>query len=280
MLIVAPSESDLAEVSRAWSSAGWSVARFTHQKMLKMADRGSLFLQHLKLEGLIVKDDDGFLASVLDQYRPKQEYENELHDSFGLLSDLSRLPSSYWPTLCSADIAYVAIRNIAILRFASRGIYTFDYSDLVEQLAHENSISAAKLHALRHLRILKHGYRNRLTKLCPWRVLEDALECAEDLFGQSCCAQPQNRFSVSGYRGLRMLERYLVMKADPRFLDRLPAHDPLATAWALIRDPRDYPKIIAIDDAWIQRIRLSAESRFAPFKMTGQAYRVAFQDVE
>ena len=122
VLVVAPSELEVADASREWFASGWSVARFTQQQMIGMADRHSLFLQHLKQEGIILSDEDGFLSSIIQKYVPKLNYETELHDSFALLAALPRSPSAYWPTLCAADIAYVSVRNIAISRLAERGI--------------------------------------------------------------------------------------------------------------------------------------------------------------
>jgi hypothetical protein len=137
-----------------------------------------------------------------------------------------------------------------ILRLASRGIYLFDYADLINYFVHESYVSTETLKALLGLRVLKHGYRNRLTIFSPQQVLSDALAGAEELLGQSHCAPPKHSEAFSGYRGLRMLELDLVTKADPRDLDLLPLHDPLAAAWALIREPRGYPKPGLADEAW------------------------------
>jgi hypothetical protein len=112
VLLAAPSEAEINDAARYWRLAGWSIAKFTHQQMLDMAARGSLFLQHLKQEGLIVRDQDGFLVCVINHFRPRHNYENETCESFALLSDIASFRSTYWPTLCAADIAYGAIRNI------------------------------------------------------------------------------------------------------------------------------------------------------------------------
>jgi hypothetical protein len=261
VLIVASSDADLAETSRDWSSAGWSISRFTHEQMMGMAARGSVFLQHIKQEGHIVRDDEGFLAAVIDTFRPKQNYDDELFDSWALLDDISRRPLAYWPALCSADIAFGSVRNIAVLSLASQGKYIFDYYDLIDHFANEHHVSSVRLEALHHLRTLKHGYRNRLTTLVPWHVLSNALLGVKDLFGPRTPRRAKN--DSSGYRRLRMLELDLVTRADPRYWDQLPADDPLAGAWAHIRDPRGYPKDKLVDAAWIRRIRLLAENRFA-----------------
>jgi hypothetical protein len=265
ILVVAPSKREVANAARRWSADGWSVAKFTRDQITRMTDRGSLFLQHLKQEAIIVEDDDGFLASLIDRYQPKRQYEDELCDSLGLLRDVSHQRLDYWSILCSADIAYVAIRNIAIARLAASGAYTFDYIELMKRFGSECCLSAAKLDALRQLRILKHSYRGRdPTISSPLRTLTVALEGADELFGLSAPSQPTDPTEmISGYRGLRLLELELVGKVDPRHLDSLPSHDLLAVAWTFIRDPRGYPdKPKLRGHGWLRNIRALAERRY------------------
>jgi hypothetical protein len=263
ILVVAPSKRELHSESFRLSSEGWSVAAFTQTKIAEMAERGSLFLQHLKQEAIIVEDEGGFLASLMAKYRPKRDYEEELRDSLKLLQDVSHPNQNYWSTLCSADIAYIAIRNIAISRLAAEEIYMFDYNDLLDYFGGRCSISVAKLDALRALRVLKHSYRGRLTPEFPRDNFRLALEGAEELFGFSFLPPQVDRTEASGYRALRLLELQLVQRVDPRYLDKMPADDPLAIAWALIRDPRGYPdKPELRGNGWMLQVRETVERRF------------------
>ncbi|MBR1218202.1 hypothetical protein JQ557_09405 [Bradyrhizobium sp. U87765 SZCCT0131] len=227
-----------------------------------MADRGSLFLQHLKQEAIIIRDDSSFFSSLLAQYRPKRNYQQELSDSLRLLLSLSRERLDYWPMLCSADIAYTAIRNIGICRLAEQGTFIFGYLDLIEHLERENSTTPTRLAALRHLRAMKHSYRRRLVSNFSLHVLCDALEGARDLLLlNDIPASPTKVFS--GYSELRLLELKLVGKVDPRYLDSLSPHDPLATAWAIICDPRGYPNQPKFKNhRWIASVNDIADERF------------------
>jgi hypothetical protein len=262
VLVTAASEREVTQAARDWRSAGWSVSTFTHQQMSNMANGGSLFLQHLKQEGNIVNDDNDFLKSAFCQFRPRGNYDSEIRDSLRLLRDIPYRPLAYWSAMCAADIAYVAIRNIAILSLASRGMYKFEYAELINYFGSESRISCARLNALLDLRILKHGYRNRLTTLFPLPVLREAIIAAEEIFGHLDSFFPQNADKRFGYRGLRMLEFDLVMIADPRDFDRLPAKDPLAEAWTFICNPR-YPKPVKmVDRDWIGSIEQLAQARF------------------
>jgi hypothetical protein len=261
LLVVATSKPELDETARRYCSTDWSISKFTHNQIRDMADRGSMFLQHIKQEGIIVRDDKGFLVSLMNGFHPRQEYESETRESFALLNDISGLSSTYWPTLCAADIAYGAIRNVAILRLASLGKYLFDFTDLIAHFSLKADLSSEESDALLDLRALKHGYRNRVATLSPHRVLAEALVVANKLFGKSRYTSTIGSDLMSGYRGLRLLELCLVKGADPRDLDSLSQHDPLAEAWAIIRDPR-YPKPKLANEAWLQKMRHIADARF------------------
>lgn len=261
VLIVSSSEDELSEASRDWSSDGWSISMFTNQQIIDMANRGSLFIQHLKQESVILRDDQEFLSSVMRNFRPNDKYEDGLVDSLTLLKDIVSAPRGYWPTLCSADIAYVSIRNIAIARLASKGIYKFDYNDLIDHFAYEQPISAIQLNALKRLRLLKYSYRNRLMPTSSRNTLHIALKGADKLFQHS---KPlQNAPTQGSYRDLRLLELQLVTKASPTVLDKLPQDDPLGVAWRIICDPRGYPDQPKISNpSWMQEISLLAHKRF------------------
>ena len=254
ILVVAPTEHEIEAASRYWISAGWSVATFTNEQIAGMANRGSLFLQHLKQEGVIVQDDDFFLADLIGRYVPKDDYEDQLAESFGLLRDVTSHTFDYWPMMCSADIAYGSIRNIAIGRLAAKGIYLFDYADLIRQLARHHVLARHQIDALLELRLLKHSYRARHTLTVSSDVLEIALQAANAVFRYPQTPARDEPSSARGYRGLRLLELNLVGRVDPRHLDKLPPAGALGKVWAFIRDPRGYrdtpPRI---DSGWLRR---------------------------
>jgi hypothetical protein len=259
VLVVASDKHELAVAAFQWQSAGWSVSSFTHEEISGMASRGSLFVQHLKQEGVIVQDEAEFLGSLLQTYQPKRDYEPDLADSTALLFDISAIHTrAYWPTMCCADIAYGAIRNIAISRLASRGVYIFDYNKLLDYWAAECLISLSECAALRGLRILKHMYRARRADADIEPAYTTAVEAAMKLFG-SVRGFPA---PDEGYRGLRLLELDLVTRFDPRHLDTLPTTHTLAGAWAFIRSPRGYPQPRPRSSQWLGTVRNRADHCF------------------
>jgi hypothetical protein len=229
--------------------------------MLDMAARGSLFVQHLKQEGIVVVDDNDFLSSTFARYRPKSDL-TDIKDSITLLRRVSRSCRSDWGSLCSSDIAYVAIRNVAIHQLAAQGIYKFDYRGVINELNRACEIGPERLEALHRLRHMKYAYRNRINLTNSQTLLERALEGAEELLRVDIFGVEQEEPAASGYVGLRTLELALVTKVDPRYLDSLPVSDPLAGPWANVRDPRGYPKPWKIDDGWILMVGNLVKLRF------------------
>ena len=49
-----------------------------------MIQSGSLFIQHLKLEGIIIEDNGGWLFDTLDQAKPKKSYISDAAASVSL----------------------------------------------------------------------------------------------------------------------------------------------------------------------------------------------------
>lgn len=262
ILIAGPSEAHIVDAAQPYSTSGWSISKFTHQQLRDMASNGSLFLQHLKQEGAIIRDDDGFLGSIVANFRLRLEYGREARESFALLREITGRQATYWSSLCAADIAYGAIRNIAILQLAATKTYLFDYSELIDHFAFEAKLSSTTRDALLALRTLKHAYRKRLTTLAPEPILINALAGADQIFGLSR-HETEIGCMTSGYGGLRKLELYLVSRADPRELDLLLGDDPLVGAWELIRNPRGYrpPRGLA-DAAWLEEQYWWVRNRF------------------
>jgi predicted nucleotidyltransferase len=82
---------------RSYSKGRVNVAAYTPGHLAQLADRGSLFVRHLRDEGVILDDQDGVLARLLDRYRAPVDYlplKRELAVTFGAvvsatLDDLS-----------------------------------------------------------------------------------------------------------------------------------------------------------------------------------------------
>ena len=243
VLIVATTMVEAENAAEQWRKAGWSVSPFARHQITSMSERGSLFIQHLKQEGIILRDSGLFLKMLFDRFQPKSDYDSEMQDSIWLLRYIQEQQTSGWTSLCGADISYVSARNIGISLLAGRGIYEFSFPDVLHRLNDFGMISHEHVRALSALRELKFRYRKRLATPDVEHVFKQGLQAALVLAEISTmdCSWLGEPSLQDGYRWLRWLEFKLVSKYDPRVLDELPPSDALNSVWQLIRDPRNYP---------------------------------------
>ena len=106
---------------------GWSVAAYSWGRLERLIERKALFAQHLKLEALVVEDDDDRLKHMLSLYSPAADYRADI-DATGaviLAAVNGSLPvaTGNW----AFDLLAVNVRNLAILALASCGEYQFGY---------------------------------------------------------------------------------------------------------------------------------------------------------
>jgi hypothetical protein len=74
---------------RSYSAGQVNVAAYTPAHLMLLAKRGSLFVRHLRDEGIVLQDLDGLLADILAAYRQPKGYErlkNELAVVFAATS--------------------------------------------------------------------------------------------------------------------------------------------------------------------------------------------------
>ena len=117
-----------------WKSKGWSVASYSPYRLMRMIDSGSLFIQHLKLEGIILKDNHRWLERSLQAAEKKKTYESDAKESVALALPIERFTadSLIQDNLIVSDMAYVALRNFGICFLAEKGKLVFDYHMIVQ----------------------------------------------------------------------------------------------------------------------------------------------------
>lgn len=228
---------------------GWNVSSFSTREFEEMAREHSLFVQHVKQDGQIVRDDFGYLHTLLKCYEPKQSYYDELSSAIGPLLFMDGISSSYWGLLFQADILYVAIRNACILHRATDASPNFDFAFLVEWIAEVVDLTEYELSLLLNLRKLKHAYRKRELTADPSCVQEIANVGSKLANNWSNIVRPSIRSIPSnGYYEVRELEKRLVSTVGPIFMDSLSSDHQLYELWQVIRNPSVYdkPKLISL----------------------------------
>ena len=95
VLIVSNDIDFLDAEKKKWAGRGWSVASYTVNRFENLINSKSLFIQHLKVEGLIVSDFGGWLERKLAAFVPKSSYMDECYRSVDLIRPIERLLNSH-----------------------------------------------------------------------------------------------------------------------------------------------------------------------------------------
>lgn len=245
VLILFDGSDKCKQLKRQWTDGGWAVASYTPSRLKRMANAGSLFVQHLKQEGLILEDTTGVLNDILSSYEPKPDYSAQITESISALQLLERLPLSHDLDYWSADVLHVLLRNLGILRLANEGIYEFSFHNIAEQLTGLQLIAPQDLEAFDGLRVAKSAYRSGRLPITPAnKIIEDGLIVLEKLFDVSLERSHTLDFiipdHIQPYFNLRAMEKILVahnglLKAD---LSALSSRD--EKIWRRVMDPRAY----------------------------------------
>lgn len=256
VLIVADDQNRMRQLVRKWEDTGWSIAAYSPSRLLALTRKGSLFVQHIKREGIIITDNGGWLANLLNDATPKQSYKEDFRLSSQMLKPLERLDFGYWSQLMAADLGFVYIRNAGIYKFAEVGVYEFGYDRIVNGLADAVGLTPAEVKILEQLRALKVAYRLRdksLVELIDRSALLDicakvaqcnvTLKISEDA--------PIRLFPIR-YATLRDFEARMIMQFDVGTLDRGELNEELSSLWKMVTTPREYSCAIRkIDQEWV-----------------------------
>lgn len=127
---------ELTRQSRRPTKAGKvHVYRYTADHLRRMAESGSLFVLHLRLEGEILRDDDGLLKRCLSSYKPPKTYA--LHrsrlKSTAMLMDAGRDAYSQLSNVYN-DLAIYVLRTVLYIQFAESGRPTFSLTQIAKVL--------------------------------------------------------------------------------------------------------------------------------------------------
>ena len=173
-------------------SLGFSVSAFTWTQFERMAQKGALFLQHLKQESLVLRDPFGRLTRTLADFNPSRDLSTEITENAVLFAMTRGVPMDVATVSWAYDVLGVAFRNHAVLLSAQDGVYLFSYPALVARLSAQRGLSEREQYMLSSLRVLKHEYRTsgRVTS-AGWRQLFETQVLMDKLFAVPCAARPQ-----------------------------------------------------------------------------------------
>lgn len=160
VLIVDDDVKRLAARTAELQANGVSVASYTFAKLAALAKMGALFVQHLKLEALVTRDDGARLSRLLKDFEPRTDYSFEIAENAKLSALAGAVPTGGRGLLLAADILYVSVRNHGVLSLAERGVHVYAFDAVAAGLEVTGLIAPGGARALGALRFLKCLYRN------------------------------------------------------------------------------------------------------------------------
>ena len=246
ILIVSDDSAHRNGVVKYWQARGWAVSSYSPSRLLKTIEAGSLFVQHLRREGIILKDKNGWLDDQLEGAQPKKSYEEDATRSVLLAAPIERFESDELVNrnLVVADLAYVALRNFGICYLANRKRYTFDYQEIVDTIGVDFGLTTEEITTLSALREGKAAYRSGYDCGDVPGTVGDLRRILSIFFP----ARPLTEIDIGaeiralggGYAILRDFEAFVVAKfgCDGWATGRAQGH--FGGVWKWIMDPRMY----------------------------------------
>lgn len=245
VLVVGSETAELRRTQKNWQERGWNVSVFDRLAFSRLAEVQSLFVQHVKLEGRLVRDDQAYLQSTFHTYRPKSNYVGERNDALRAIAHLPHPSGNYWHDLCLGDIVSVLSRNVAILHLATSYRYQFGFDELMGAMTAEFDLDHEEEAALLALRRIKYSYRARVEgdpSLASLPIGLRAMRRISDKLGDLRTSSIEAGITSDDYLRQRLIELELVRVSSPLALDRLPKGHPLEVTWQIIKGAGGYPR--------------------------------------
>ena len=225
LLIVADDISHLEKLKKEYQKEGWSVSSYTYSKLSYISKIGGLFIEHLKNEGEIIRDDNNKLETILNSHISKNNYDIELKETKEFFNILTKIPKRTISYAWFCDTFFVGLRNYLIYENANNRMYEFSYIGLLNNLYNKKRISKLDFNLLKELRVIKRNYREGIKDELPsieyiYKIYEIARKLG---FLSELNIQPideyqkhiENNLLTSGftpYQKLRLIESYYLTK--------------------------------------------------------------------
>jgi hypothetical protein len=232
LLVVGDNSAELTEHAQALASKGFACSTYTWSKLRYIADRGSLFVAHLKYEGIILTDPQNRLKQLLESYQARASYRGLKQDAVRIVQLLAAVPDNAAGHSWACDVLFTAFRTFAVPHLAERGKFRFAHGELVNGLCHERCDLEEFREAFLNLRRAKSLYRRRMSDTvgCTENSLRRSALGLARLFGRGvplrkrsvkeCLGQTIVELSKPrrrGYLNLRSIERACVAMDAPMF---------------------------------------------------------------
>ena len=159
LLLVGPRGKEFTGAVALHTSAGWSCSSYSWRALDRLCSMGGYFVEHLRREGKIIDDPDDTLAHRLATARMKVTYGREIQQAQYILGLLEFIPRTRCGVAWALDVLMVAVRSFGYSVLADRGIFVFNYSDMLNHLSGVGLLSRQASRQLATLRLWKARYR-------------------------------------------------------------------------------------------------------------------------
>jgi hypothetical protein len=111
--------------SRSYANGRVNVTAYTPEHLMLMARRGSLFVRHLRDEGIVLADPHKVLAHILMEYRPPADYDELKQELALVFAATSAVDADAFSAGLIRLVVY-SVRSALYIRTADLGRLTFD----------------------------------------------------------------------------------------------------------------------------------------------------------
>ncbi|WP_281540485.1 nucleotidyltransferase domain-containing protein [Maribacter aestuarii] len=167
LLVVASDFETLEKLKTVYSKDDWSISYYTYSKLKYISDNGSLFIKHLQNESKIIIDNQNRLHNILNEFNPKNNYNEDIQDCENYFDILKVVPKTNLGLAWFCDSLYVGLRNYLVFKNAENGIFEFSFMSLLNRLKNQGIIKQPDVQLLKELRIVKRNYREDIFDELP-----------------------------------------------------------------------------------------------------------------
>lgn len=165
LLLVSKEPNELKLASSRLKRYGWSCSTYTWTQLINESKRRSLFIQHLKLEGVIIKDSFSKLRDLLYHAEPRSSYSWEIEQAMDLMSIIEYIPADNWGPIWALDVLMVGFRSLSYALLANEGMFRFSFKEVLESLNKIGILKESDIPELLNLRQWKYLYRVNIDTL-------------------------------------------------------------------------------------------------------------------
>lgn len=150
------------KLAKSHEATGWNCALYTFDKLDSLAKSGSLFIQHLRQEGVEVNDSCGKLTKIISGFAAKSSYLEDIYSSKKIFDIIKCVEFSPLGILWAIDVIAIGIRNYLILNAAQNRYYEFSYKNLIKNFSPAVELNTDEKKTLLSLRKYKYIFRNNI----------------------------------------------------------------------------------------------------------------------